>query len=141
MKIYPTSGDGDRLNLQRRKRHPNIFNNLLRPKFWAPSNPPSRRAAVRGRSRSVAVGRVKREPDNLEKYHFPCSPPPFCPEGRGMDRRTAQQGALRTETHSSVVVRIISAVKIIVAVDFGGIIVPNECKKLWLIWRFKLFLG
>ena len=58
-----------------------------------------------------------------------------------MDRRTAQQGALRTETHSSVVVRIISAVKIIVAVDFGGIIVPSECKKLWLIWRFKLFLG
>ena len=50
-----------------------------------------------------------------------------------MDRRTAQQGALRTETHSSVVVRIISAVKIIVAVDFGGIIVPSECKKLWLI--------
>ena len=59
-------------------RQPNIFNNLPRPNFWAPSL---------ARSVRTAAGRVKREPDNLEKYHSPCRPPPprprpFCPGGR-----------------------------------------------------------
>ena len=35
------------------------------------------------------------------------------------------------ETHSLVAVKIISAVKIILVVDFGVIIVTKECKKLW----------
>ena len=34
------------------------------------------------------------------------------------------------ETHSLVAVKIIPAVRIIFVVDFGGIIVTKECKKL-----------
>ena len=38
-----------------------------------------------------------------------------------------------SETHSLVAVKIIPAVKIILVVDFGGIIVTKECKKLqWI---------
>ena len=40
---------------------------------------------------------------------------------------------MRTETHSLVAVKIIPAVKIILVVDFGGIIVTKERKKLqWI---------
>ena len=37
---------------------------------------------------------------------------------------------VHAETHSLVAVKIIPAVKIILVVDFGGIIVTNECEKL-----------
>ena len=39
----------------------------------------------------------------------------------------------KAETHSLVAVKIIPAVKIIIVVYFGGIIVTKECKKLqWI---------
>ena len=70
--MYPSEGHDGWPNLRGRKQNPNIFNNFLRPKFWAPSPHVGRWTTVCSHSVGRSVGRVKREPHNLEKYHFPC---------------------------------------------------------------------